>query len=90
MSSSRLLVFTPRIANIEWAAGTHTLTLIIRQTDRGYLGFLQTWSVATRTYSVHSVPFDQPETFFATKEEAEAACQIRYEQELRWSHTRGE
>ena len=88
MSSSRHLVFTPRIRDMEWTAGSHQLTVIIRKTAHGYRAFLQTWSQTTHSYVVETIPYGAPDTFFASLEEAETACQTRYEQALRWRHTR--
>jgi hypothetical protein len=86
MSSSRHLVFQVRVPDVEWTAGSHQLTLIIRRTEHGFRAFLQTWSKATNSYILEDVPYGSPDTYFATQDEAETACQVRFEQALRWSH----
>jgi len=87
MSSSRLLVFVPLLAELEWTAASRHLTFIIRRTEHGYRAFLQTWSNASHSYIHEDIPFGSPDTYFATQVEAEVACQVRYEQALRWDHT---
>jgi hypothetical protein len=86
MSSSRQLVFSPRVPDLEWTAGSRQFTFIVRRTAQGYRGFLQTWSNSSQSYLVEDVPFGSSDTYFASLEEAEAACQVRFEQALRWSH----
>jgi type IV pilus biogenesis protein CpaD/CtpE len=86
MSSSRLLVFTPRLPDLEWIAASRQLTFIVRRTDHGYRAFLQTWSNASHSYIHEDIPYGSPDVYFATQIEAETACQMRYEQALRWRH----
>ena len=86
MSTSRHLIFQPRTPDLEWTAGSRQFTLIIRRTDRGYRAFLQTWANSSESYLVEDVPFGSKDVCFATREEAETACQVRFEQALRWSH----
>lgn len=90
MSSARLLVFVPQHPGKSWAAGSDVFTLIVRKTNCGYVAFLQKWSNQALSYTVDNIlPEDGTHPFFSTQQQAEAACQKRYEQELRWSH-RGE
>lgn len=81
-----MLVFKPRHADQEWTAASRFMTLIVRKTDGGFAAFLHKWSDGTRSPVAESVAGQDGSLLFRTREQAEAACQKRYEQELRWMH----
>lgn len=88
MSSFRALVFTAHQPGKEWVASGHDLTLIVRKTEAGYVGFIKRWSTSAEALVTESVSTDGQLTTYPTIEAAENACQQRYEQELRWMSAR--
>lgn len=88
MSSFRTLAFKESDQGKTWLVTAHDMTLIVRKATRGYLAFLRKWSVEANGFVMDAVSTDGQVTVFATREAAESACQQRYEQELRWMHTR--
>jgi hypothetical protein len=88
MSSFRTLVFRELDHGKAWSVTSHDITLIVRKTPKGYLAFLQKWSVEANAFTMDAVSVDGQEMLFPSREAAEAACQLRYEQELRWMHSR--
>jgi hypothetical protein len=88
MSSFRTLVFTPHQAGKEWVATGHEITMIVRKTGTGYLGFIKRWSETAGAVVIESVSSDGQLISYPTIEAAENACQKRYEQELRWLYAR--
>lgn len=88
MSSFRTLVFKELQPGKAWIAGSHIATVIVRRVGGGYVAFLQAWSSETNAYVVDPIAPEPPQVYFATQAAAEDACQRRYEQELRWTHSR--
>lgn len=88
MSSYRTLVFKELHPGKTWIAGSDIATVIVRQVHDGYVAFLQSWSENSQSYTVDPITPEPPRIYFPTRTEAENACQRRYEQELRWTHSR--
>lgn len=88
MSSFRTLVFKELDHGKTWSVTSHDITLIVRKTAKGYLAFVRKWSVETNAFTREAVSLDGQVTLFPSREAAESACQQRYEQELRWMHSR--
>ena len=88
MSSFRTLVFKEVVHGNTWSATSHDITLIVRKATKGYVAFLQKWSVEANAFTMDAVSVDGQVTLFPSRESAESACQYRYEQELRWMHSR--
>ena len=88
MSSAHLLVFTPRIPGTEWFAGSNLHTLVIRRGSGGFRAFIHTWSDESQAFVTEAIPFGSSDTVFASREDAEIACQVRYEQARRWGTLR--
>jgi hypothetical protein len=87
-SSFRALVFTAHQPGKEWVASGHDMTLIVRRTETGFVGFIKRWSATANTLVIESISTNGQLTIYPTIEEAENACQKRYEQEVRWKYTR--
>lgn len=64
------------------------MTLIVRKTATGFVGFIKRWSMATNDVVIESISTDGQLITYPTIEAAENACQKRYEQEVRWKYTR--
>lgn len=88
MSSFRTLVFTAHQPGKEWVASGHDMTVIVRKTETGYVGFIKRWSATANAVVMESVSSDGQLTTYPSNEAAENACQKRYEQELRWLYVR--